>query len=59
MKAKVKVPFNGVPDGHAHPRRFEKDDVVEGALAKVAVVEKWATEIKAKTPTKPEEGSNE
>lgn len=43
-KAYVIVPFNGVPDGEAMPRRFEVGDEVGGALAEVALREKWAAE---------------
>ena len=43
-KAYVIVPFNGVPDGEAMPRRFEVGDEIGGSLAEVALREKWAAE---------------
>lgn len=47
MKARVVKLFEGVRDGELYPRRFEVADVVEGDLARVAIDNKWATEVGA------------
>lgn len=42
MKAIVTKPFRGAPDGEPHVRDFAVGDVVEGDLARVALMESWA-----------------
>lgn len=37
MQAKVLQPFPGVPDGQIYPKNFAEGDVLDGALAQVAV----------------------
>jgi len=44
MKAFVIVPFDGVADGEVIPRRFDVGEEIGGALAAVALREKWAAE---------------
>lgn len=46
MKAIVEKSFEGAPDGELYPRPFKKGDEVTGDLARVAVQEKWAREVK-------------
>lgn len=48
MKARVKTGFRGCRDGSSRVETFVKGDVVEGDLARVAIDEKWATEVKPK-----------
>lgn len=50
MKAIVDKPFHGAPDGQIHGKDFVKGDTVEGDLARVAVREKWATEVQEQLP---------
>lgn len=49
---RVAVPFDGVPDGQVHPRRFEAGDQVEGDLARVARTEGWLEKSERKPPAK-------
>lgn len=42
LRAVVKVPLTGAPDGKVYPRDFAEGDVVEGNLAAVALREGWA-----------------
>lgn len=59
MTIKVTKPFKGVPDGEVHPRQFNPGDVVTGALAQVALDEKWAKDTsrdKAPADTGPAAG---
>lgn len=44
MEAKVKVPFKGKPDRESHSRQFRPGDTVTGDLARVAVLQGWATQ---------------
>lgn len=37
MKAIVRIPFRGVPDGEHHVRLFQVGDVLEGELALAAI----------------------
>lgn len=46
MKAKVTQGFPGVPDGAIYPVQFSPGDDVEGDLAKVAIENNWAEEVK-------------
>jgi hypothetical protein len=48
--AKVVQPFDGVPDGQVHPRRFNVGDDVVGELAKVALAENWAVADEQEAP---------
>jgi hypothetical protein len=50
MKAIVDVPFKGAPDGEIYAKEFAKGDPVHGDLARVAVKEKWATEVQDDLP---------
>lgn len=56
LLARTKIAFRGCRDGDPIVREFVKGDEVEGDLARVAIVEKWATEIKPKSakPAKPD-----
>lgn len=54
MKARVIKAFDGVKDGAVHPSHFAPNDEIEGALAQVAVAEKWAEEIKDEPALPPE-----
>ncbi len=55
MKAITTVEFKGVADGEIHPKTFKVDDPVAGDLAKVAVENKWAREVRdSVAPTKKE-----
>jgi hypothetical protein len=42
MRAIVKIPFRGAPDGEPYPKQFQPGDLVEGELGAVAVAEGWA-----------------
>jgi hypothetical protein len=59
MKARVIKAFAGVKDGEIHPTNFEKGDEVSGALAVVAVEQKWAEEIKDEPAAAPEKKLDE
>jgi hypothetical protein len=48
MKAKVTCEFKGRPDEASQVRTIKKGETITGDLARVAVEEKWATEIKDK-----------
>jgi hypothetical protein len=48
MEAKVTKEFPGLPDGQTQVRAIKKGETISGDLARVAVREKWATEIKDK-----------
>lgn len=50
--ARVIQAFKGVPDGESYTRTFKPGDEVTGDLARVAVLEGWATEEKAATVPK-------
>jgi len=45
MKAIVKTQFPGRPDGEAVSRQVEPGETIEGALAEVAVANKWASAV--------------
>lgn len=56
MKAAVTVPFDGVPDGEHHPRKFNIGDVIEGNLA-LAMVPTHAKMISGAPENKMLEGA--
>ncbi|MEM7301913.1 MAG: hypothetical protein AAF468_12575 [Pseudomonadota bacterium] len=46
MRAKVKVEFQGCPDGELHPRVFKIGEIGTGSLARVAIENKWALPVR-------------
>ena len=46
IKAKVAREFSGKPDDEIKARTIAKGEVIKGELARVAIDNKWATEIK-------------
>lgn len=51
LKVKVTKPFHGRQDGEASARLVAFGDVIEGDLARVALENKWAEEVKE--PSRP------
>ncbi|MCV3209609.1 hypothetical protein OHD62_17345 [Mesorhizobium sp. YC-39] len=59
MRAKVTKAFRGAPDGAIHPRQIEVGEIIEGDLARVAIDENWAKEVKGAEPSsKAKRGKN-
>lgn len=52
MKAKVKEAFPGRPDNEIKTRTIEIDETITGDLAKVAVENGWAEEVKDQQESK-------
>lgn len=51
-QAKVTEPFIGRADGEAQSRTFEKDEVISGDLADVAISQRKAVEISERAAEK-------
>ena len=54
MKAIVVKPFAGAPDGEVYATNFQRDDVIEGRLASVAIAQGWAVPEDGEMPVDPE-----
>lgn len=52
MQAKVTKGFKGKPDNEATARDIAVGETVEGELARVAIANKWAEDVKAAAPAK-------
>lgn len=50
MRAIVTKPFRGCKDGELHPVDLAEGDIVEGDLAKEAVIAGWAEDAGGKAP---------
>lgn len=53
VSAKVITAFPGKPDGAAQVREIAVGEVITGSLAEVAIAEKWAEPLEAKSEESP------